>query len=56
MLAWCSMLHSLKFDMQHDHALKKLNTDPLTRVVNQGWGSAREIFATKLLLLYFPLI
>ena len=30
MLAWCSILHSLKFDMQHDHVLKKVNFDLLT--------------------------
>ena len=31
--AWCSMLHSLLLDMQHDHVLKMLNFAP------QGpWG------------------
>ena len=30
MLALCSMLHSLKFAMQHDHVLKKLHFDLLT--------------------------
>ena len=52
MLAWCSMLHSLYFDMQHDHVLKKLNFDLLTPHPGLGviWvGSACKIFATMLL-------
>ena len=32
MIAWCSMLHSIKCVMQHDLALKKLNFDPSCRV------------------------
>ena len=39
MHAWCSMLRSLKFDMQHDHVLKN---DLLTTRVSGG--SAGKIF------------
>ena len=30
MIAWCSMLHSLTFDMQQDNVLKKFNFELLT--------------------------
>ena len=32
MLAWCFMLHFLYLDMQHDHVLKKVNFDAMSRV------------------------
>ena len=38
MLARCSMLHYLKFVMQHDHALKKLNFDLLITSPGSGKG------------------
>ena len=38
MLAWCSMLHSLLFVMQHDHVLKKLNVDDLTPIGSEVCG------------------
>ena len=37
MLAWCSMLHLLYFDMQHDHVLKKLNFGLFTPTPGSGW-------------------
>ena len=42
-LVWCSMIHSLYFVMQHDHALKKfiLPFDPTPMV--RGEGSADKI-------------
>ena len=39
-----------KFDMQHDHVLKKLNfylLTPSPRVVGEGGGSVGKMFATK---------
>ena len=35
-LARSSMLHSLYFDMQHDHVLKKLNFDLFTPTPGSG--------------------
>ena len=39
-LPWCCIHDSLKFDMQNDHVLKKLNFDVLTPLPksNQGVG------------------
>ena len=58
-LAWCTMLHSLKFDIQHDRVLKKkLNFDPnpgsrgggsAVGVGGGRWMSVGKIFATMLL-------
>ena len=48
--------HSLKFDMQHDHTLKKLNFDiftPPSRVGEEG--SAGKMFATMWLHSWFIL-
>ena len=38
MLAWCSLLDSLQFVMQHDHVLKKLNLNLLTPLPRSGVG------------------
>ena len=47
LLAWCSMFHSLKFDMQNDYFKKKV----LVEGVFVG-----KIFAAMLLYALFPLI
>ena len=44
LLPWFSMLNSLKFDMQHDYVLKKLNFYLLSLPPGSG-----KIFATMLL-------
>ena len=44
----------LKFDMQHDHVLKKLIFDPHSQ--GRGAGSAGRIFATMWLHAFFHLI
>ena len=36
---WCCIHDSLKFDMQNDHVLKKLNFDVLTSLPNSTQGS-----------------
>ena len=35
---WCCIHDSLKFDMQNDHVLKKLNFDVLTPLPNSTQG------------------
>ena len=55
--ACCCICDYILFDMQHDHVLKKMNSDPNARL---GWGGGRgsvgKIFATMLLHVSFPLI
>ena len=55
-LVCCCIRHSLKFDMQHDHDLIKLNLDLLTLPRGKGRRSAGKIFATMLLYEAFPSI
>ena len=38
LLPCCCSLESIKFDIQHDHVLKKLNLDLLTPSQGQGGG------------------
>ena len=46
-LPCCCICDSLKFDMQHEHALQMLNFDPIPRLGGGGGrGSAGKIFAT----------
>ena len=40
MLACCSIRDSIKFDMQYDHVLKRLNFDILAPPSGSGGGSA----------------
>ena len=49
LLPCCCICDSLKFDMQHEHALQMLNFDPIPRLGGGGGGgrgSAGKIFAT----------
>ena len=39
MIAWCSMLHSLTFDMQHDNVLKKFNFELFTHLQGERMRS-----------------
>ena len=48
-LACCCIRHSLLFDMQHDHVLKKLNFDIFTPTPVRGRGYTGKIFAIILL-------
>ena len=45
LLPWCCIHDSLKFDMQNDHVLKKLNYDVLTPLPKstQGVGHRSSI-------------
>ena len=53
LLAWCSTLYSLKFDMQHDYFQKNIIFWPLdpTEGVREG-----KIFSSIMLYVSFPLI
>ena len=39
LLPWCCIHDSLKFDMQNDHVMKKLNFDVLTPLLKSTRGS-----------------
>ena len=48
-LAFCFIRHSLKFDMQHYHVLKKLNFDLLTPPpMGGGGGGGGRLFACEI--------
>ena len=55
MIPCCGICNSLWFNMQHDHILKKLNSELFTRPGSRE-GSMVKIFATMLLQASFPLI
>ena len=52
LLPYCCVRDSLKYDMQHDHILKKLNFDLLTPIpmIEGGGGCGRRLRAKYLLL------